>query len=167
MDGWFLIPLVIGLAGGFVSLCLAEEISGILGVFTVISLLISLFLAPWEFQVGILLLVLLGVRQVWRRLTINSMIPSAVLNPHEAKVFPKKTKTEDKQAQETKCYRGITYSSDNHKVIAITDNKVVKYRGVSLEVHELRATPLDAIKSKLKYRGISVETENHSHDQET
>ncbi|MEA5580187.1 hypothetical protein VB620_02400 [Nodularia harveyana UHCC-0300] len=63
----FLIPLCTGLAIGYVSKKCHGEISYLISLFTVISFILSLVLAPWEFQLLLLILVLVGTERLLRK----------------------------------------------------------------------------------------------------
>lgn len=63
----FLIPLMTGLVAGYISYTANDEITYLTGTATVISLLVSLILAPWPLQLLILLLTI-NVRKHWYQL---------------------------------------------------------------------------------------------------
>ncbi|KZL48997.1 hypothetical protein A2T98_15155 [Nodularia spumigena CENA596] len=56
----FLIPLCTGLAIGYVSKKFNGEIAYLISLFTVLSLILSLVLAPWQFQLVVLIVVLVS-----------------------------------------------------------------------------------------------------------
>jgi hypothetical protein len=58
MPLFFLIPLFTGLITGYCLNKKNEEIAYIAGVFTAVSVILSLIIAPWQFQLGLLVLVL-------------------------------------------------------------------------------------------------------------
>jgi len=60
----FLIPLFTGLITGYISKKSADEIAYFVGIFAVISLIISLVLAPWEIQVLLLIVVLIATKKL-------------------------------------------------------------------------------------------------------
>ncbi len=57
MPLFFLIPLCTALATGYLFKKSSDEIAYIAGVFAAISLILSLVLAPWEIQFGLLIIV--------------------------------------------------------------------------------------------------------------
>ncbi|WP_414527669.1 hypothetical protein [Nodularia chucula] len=63
----FLIPLCTALATGYVSKKCDGEIAYLISLFTVISLILSLILAPWQFQLLLLILVLVGTERFLQR----------------------------------------------------------------------------------------------------
>ncbi|HLP91262.1 MAG TPA: hypothetical protein VK184_22110 [Nostocaceae cyanobacterium] len=58
-----LITLISGLATSYLFRHNQDEINYIAGVFTAICCILSLILAPWQFQLGTLILVLIGTRK--------------------------------------------------------------------------------------------------------
>lgn len=63
----FLIPLCTGLVTGYVAKKSQDDIAYIISIFTIISLILSLILAPWQLQFLLLLVVLIGTNQLLRR----------------------------------------------------------------------------------------------------
>lgn len=59
----FLIPLCTGLVTGFVAKQCEDEIAYLTGIFTIISLILSLVLAPWQFQLLLLILVIVSTNK--------------------------------------------------------------------------------------------------------
>lgn len=63
----FLIPLCTALATGYVSKKCDGEIAYLISLFTVLSLILSLILAPWQFQLLLLILVLVATERFLQR----------------------------------------------------------------------------------------------------
>ena len=61
---FFLLPLFTGLITGYISKKSADEIAYFVGIFAVISLIISLVLAPWQIQVLLLIVVLIATKKL-------------------------------------------------------------------------------------------------------
>ncbi|MBD2508956.1 hypothetical protein H6G91_16965 [Nostoc muscorum FACHB-395] len=59
MPLFFLIPLCTALATGYMFKKSTDEIAYLAGVFAAISLILSLVLAPWQIQFGLLIAVLI------------------------------------------------------------------------------------------------------------
>ncbi|MHC5715128.1 MAG: hypothetical protein ACYTX0_24025 [Nostoc sp.] len=59
MPLFFLIPLCTALATGYLFKKSTDEIAYLAGVFAAISLILSLVLAPWQIQFGLLIIVLI------------------------------------------------------------------------------------------------------------
>ncbi|MDZ8106957.1 MAG: hypothetical protein RM338_15250 [Nostoc sp. DedQUE12a] len=56
---FFLIPLCTALATGYLFKKSTDEVAYLAGVFAAISLILSLVLAPWQIQFGLLIIVLI------------------------------------------------------------------------------------------------------------
>jgi drug/metabolite transporter (DMT)-like permease len=68
MPLFFLIPLFTGLITGYFFNQKNDEIGYIAGVFTAISVILCLILSPWQVQLGLLMLVLVGSNQLLRKI---------------------------------------------------------------------------------------------------
>ncbi|WP_413175429.1 hypothetical protein [Anabaena azotica] len=68
MPLFFLIPLFTGLITGYFFNKKNDEIGYIAGVFTAISVILCLILSPWQVQLGLLMLVLVGSNQLLRKI---------------------------------------------------------------------------------------------------
>jgi uncharacterized membrane protein (Fun14 family) len=66
MPLFFLVPLFTGLVTGYLSKKCHDEVAYLIGVFTTISLFISLVLAPWQIQLILLMLVLISTHRLLR-----------------------------------------------------------------------------------------------------
>ena len=67
MPSFFLIPLFTGLVTGYIFKKSNDEIAYIAGVFAAVSLILSLVLAPWQIQFGLLVLVLISTNKLLRK----------------------------------------------------------------------------------------------------
>jgi hypothetical protein len=67
MPMFFLLPLVAGIATGYISKKCQDEVAYLTGIFTVLSLVISLVLAPWQIQALLLIVVLASTNKLLRR----------------------------------------------------------------------------------------------------
>jgi uncharacterized protein YqgC (DUF456 family) len=67
MHLFFLIPLLLGLVTDYIYNKSNEEIAYFMGTATVIFLLISLILAPWELQLALLVFVLITTSKLLRQ----------------------------------------------------------------------------------------------------
>ncbi|MBE9004471.1 hypothetical protein IQ259_05350 [Fortiea sp. LEGE XX443] len=66
MPLFFLIPLFTGLATGYLSKKCNDELAYITSVFTIVSLVVSLVLAPWQIQFLLLVLVFITTNRLLR-----------------------------------------------------------------------------------------------------
>lgn len=67
MPMFFLVPLVAGLATVYISKKCQDELAYIISTFTVLSLIVSLILAPWQIQVLLLIVVFVTTNKFLRR----------------------------------------------------------------------------------------------------
>jgi hypothetical protein len=63
MPLFFLITLVTGLATSYLFRKKSDEINYIAGVLTAVCFILSLILAPWQMQLGMLILIVLGTNK--------------------------------------------------------------------------------------------------------
>jgi len=63
----FLVPLVAGIATGYISKKCQDELAYLTGIFTALSLVLSLVLAPWQIQALLLILVLATTNKLLSR----------------------------------------------------------------------------------------------------
>ncbi|MCC5637270.1 hypothetical protein LC593_15655 [Nostoc sp. CHAB 5844] len=66
MPLFFLIPLLAGLATGYLSKKCSDELAYLTGVFTIVSLVVSLVLAPWQIQLLLLVFVVITTNKLLR-----------------------------------------------------------------------------------------------------
>lgn len=141
----FLIPLIVALISAYLYQKSDEEISYLTGSVTVISLILSLILAPWELQAGILVLAIILVRNLWnkieqqREFNENSPDSQAGNGTAEVSISPDVNETQKKTQDKTER----------------------KYRGILWKKKDINLIEIDRQKAKLKYRGISqIQTES-------
>jgi hypothetical protein len=138
----FTIPLLTGLLAGYIARKSDAEIAYLTSVLAIVSLLISLLLAPWQLQFLLLLVVFAIVRQFWLKIESQSQLASS--------------QTENDKIRQ---YRGVTYAQDSPAPPVTTNEKIQKhYRGVSYEAstEKLLEPSTPQPKSVLKYRGVSI-----------
>ncbi len=63
----FLIPLTTAIVAGYIFKNSADEMAYLTGVITLVNLILSLVLAPWQLQLLVLMLVLSSTRQLLRQ----------------------------------------------------------------------------------------------------
>ena len=66
MPLFFLIPLCTALASGYLFKKCSDELAYLTGVLTIVSLVLSLVLAPWQIQLVLLIVVLLTTNKLLR-----------------------------------------------------------------------------------------------------
>lgn len=67
MHLFFLIPLMTCLASGYIFKSCADEMAYLTGTITVVSLVLSLILAPWQLQLLILMFVMTSTKRLLRQ----------------------------------------------------------------------------------------------------
>ncbi|ABA21158.1 conserved hypothetical protein [Trichormus variabilis ATCC 29413] len=67
MPMFFLVPLLAGLATGYISQKCQDEVAYIISTFTVLSLIVSLVLAPWQIQTLLLIVVFVSTNRFLSR----------------------------------------------------------------------------------------------------
>lgn len=144
----FLIPLALALGARYVAQQSEAEIAYLTAVLTLIFLLISLLLAPWQIQILLLLITAGAVRQFWLQLQPDpTALGAAAKNrqyrgiSYEAPATPPPpTPQGEKVAQ---CYRGVNYSACPAAVPAPETKPpaALKYRGVTLAPPDQNDSP--------------------------
>jgi hypothetical protein len=132
---YFLIPLIVALISVYFYQKSDEEISYLTGSVTVISLVLSLVLAPWELQAGILVVAIVLVRNLWKKVEqqreLNEDPPEIPQENNQATLTDTLPETENQPKTERK-YRGVTWSNEEVTPITTKPQKPqLKYRGVS------------------------------------
>lgn len=138
---YFVIPLIVALISVYLYQKSDEEISYLTGSVTVISLVLSLVLAPWELQAVILAIALVLVRNLWKKIEeqreVNEDPPEIERETDKGNLKdpipqPQNQPEPENQPKLEKKYRGVTWNSE--AVTPITtkpQKKPLKYRGVS------------------------------------
>ncbi|MFP4100033.1 MAG: DUF4278 domain-containing protein [Coleofasciculus sp.] len=104
-----------------------------------VSLVVTLCLAPWQIQLLLLILVIFSNH---RRSSSSSQPVTESSLPDENNV--------------KLVYRGVNYDLSPAQVEVTEDEVIGKYRGQALRVHHLVKPPATSTLLPLKYRGVSV-----------
>ncbi len=154
----FLIPLTTSLIAVYISQQQADnEIGYLTGALTVISLVISLILAPWQLQLLILFLAIISVRRFWQQLENGSEFKEAAdeLLKTNVSLQPAPSTINGTDGKLIKKYRGVSYELTPSLPTVPQDKIEGKYRGTSVQSVQAEDT-VSAPKANLKYRGISL-----------
>ena len=150
MDWYFIIPLGIALVVNYILKHSTDEIAYIATAILVVSLIISLMIAPWQLQLLLVIMVLIGNLRIWQN---NEEIIDESL---------------EKQQPIELSYRGINYevqpkcnlTSDLTVDEPVNEEKIIgKYRGQLLKTHtnkNIKLTTEEKHNFEIKYRGIKV-----------
>lgn len=163
MSLFFLIPLAVAIFSAYLSRKTTQEIAYLTGTITILSLLISLIIAPWQLQLVIVLIILIIARQLWQQLNALEQSSEVVVidtnNPESNQGLESSTSQENSTEKK---YRGLIYNSDSYlkkswQIMAnIPFSQECKYRGNPLKVKKLTADVIIKHKPHLKYRGIDI-----------
>jgi hypothetical protein len=123
MPLFFLIPLSICVITGYIFNRCSDEVGYLAGLFAIISLVLSLILAPWEIQVMLLVLVLVTTNKLLQRNQCKLKLEESS-NNSQIVSQPKTAKREV-----TRKYRGAKYKVDIVKRDFIEEEVTLKYRG--------------------------------------
>jgi hypothetical protein len=170
MTHWlFIIPLGMGLASGFYTLRSSDELNNsLIGTFTLICLLISLLIAPWELQLLIALLVIAAARYYWLQIDAKSDTIQPSVPPD---LDFKTSSTSKEEIGSVRTYRGVAYEADSPPSIEQPTLKTKPeapspriYRGVAYDNVEELVYALEKLaepppKKPRKYRGVSLPTD--------
>ncbi|NJL60626.1 MAG: DUF4278 domain-containing protein [Methylacidiphilales bacterium] len=131
----FLIPLFTGLVSGYIFQKSTDEIGYLAGVAAVISLVISLILAPWEIQFLLLVVVLVSTHKLLQqnesRIKLQSDKQSLISDDNGILV------SEQPQMEVPYKYRGANYEPHD-TLVEVTEGEVVgKYRGSPWRSHQV------------------------------
>lgn len=142
----FLIPLTTSLVAGYLFKKSADEMAYLTGVVTIVSLIVSLVLAPWQLQLLILMLVIISSKQI---------------------LLQNQYRVELEESKEEKLdYSGVSYkptppTSDvlmnpPHSSPRAEDEIGGTYRGSAWRVGDLKKAPVFQPTFDLKYRGNRI-----------
>ena len=175
MHWTYLIPLGAGLVSGYYTLRSSDEITSFTGAFTLICFLISLFIAPWELQLLLLVLVLAAARYYWRQLEAQTKIPPETDEKKSTNAIATANQQKLNGAVPPRIYRGVAYNNTDNLLVnqdkttskAQNQPQPPTYLGLPYETAGTPVPPLDQFSRKpkqsvdskptLKYRGIAVD----------
>ncbi|CBN53823.1 MULTISPECIES: DUF4278 domain-containing protein [Kamptonema] len=135
MTWFFVTPLVIALAVTFIFKNCANEAAYLAGTIVTISLIISLFLAPWQIKALLLIFVILASRKL-----LQSIHP-----------------VDDEEKKINLTYRGANYEAFPPSVEVCDGEITGKYRGQIWRTPKLKNTTV--VTAGMKYRGAPVKSE--------
>lgn len=153
MAWYFIIPLGIALVVYYILKYATDEIAYIATAILVVSLIVSLIIAPWQFQFLLLLLVLLSNIRIWQK----TEELDDDLSPADPKI--------------NMSYRGINYEVQPKSAIAANEEVkeaemvIGKYRGQVLKTHSPQHTQVQSETTRnfaIQYRGIKVKPQPSS-----
>lgn len=132
----FMMPLAVVLLSIYIFKKSADEISYLAACISIIALLLSLFIAPWQLKSLLLGIAIFSTRQF-------SLPSQPVIETQE-------------DQKNTLSYRGIDYEPTSPTVEGTESQITGKYRGQAWKCNKADKTPPTQLTSRLKYRGANV-----------
>jgi membrane protein implicated in regulation of membrane protease activity len=138
----FLISLFTGLITGYIFKKCKDEIAYLAGIVAVVSLIVSLVLAPWEIQFLLLVCVLIITQKLLQKNEYKLKLEEhgqGKLNysDHNEEILSQPKITEE---EITRKYRGASYQAENSAEF-IEGEVAGKYRGLPWRIHQITTTP--------------------------
>jgi predicted membrane protein len=137
----FLISLFTSLVTGYIFKKCKDEIAYLVGIFAIVSIVITLVLAPWQIQLLLLVCVLFITQKLLKKneyklkLEENSQGKLNYSDHHE-QILSQSKITEEEIARK---YRGAIYQAENP--VEFTEGEIIgKYRGLPWRIHQLAKT---------------------------
>lgn len=132
MQLFFLLPLTTGLISGYLCKKSADEMAYLTGTATVVSVILTLVLAPWQIQLLILGVTIFATKKLLLKNASKSE-PNVIAHSDRPQVETSDVSTENDATAEIKgMYRGAPWISDRAKIPAPQPNPAnLKYRGAS------------------------------------
>ena len=137
---FFLIPLTSALISGYIFKRSPDEMAYLTGLVTIISVVLTLALAPWQIQLAILAFVIISTRNLLRR------------NEYKMMQF------ENSQEEQ------LNYSNVSNATHIVENNanegeKVGMYRGSLCKINQIKTSSSQKANFPLKYRGASAKNQ--------
>jgi hypothetical protein len=130
---FFLFPLTTGLISGYLCKKSADEMAYLTGTATVVSLILTLVLAPWQVQLLVLGVTIFATRKLLLKNASKSKSDS-IAQSDRPQVETSSVSTKKNVAAEIRgMYRGTPWISSQAKIPAPQpDPAQIKYRGASI-----------------------------------
>ncbi len=151
----FLVPLLSALVAVYIAQKSDEDIAMLMGTVSIVSLLVSLVMAPWEFQVIILLIGVIAARLLWLKTRAELEIIEEISSVATAKTPKKETKRDRADTTNLRIYRGVNYPQSQPLVPSENEEINGKYRVSPLKIPSFGQI-MPSEKKPLKYRGVSI-----------
>lgn len=133
MPLFFLIPLFICVITGYIFNKCSDEVGYLAGLFAIISLILSLILAPWEIQVTILVVVLVTTKKLLQGNQCR-------LKHEGGNNYPIVSQSKTAKREVNRQYRGVNYKVNIENSELIEEEVVGKYRGNAWIIHRMKST---------------------------
>lgn len=133
----FLLPFITCIASGYLCKKSADEMAYLTGTAAIVSLILTLVLAPWQIQLSILGITIFGTKKLLlknlARSESNSLAQSITQSDRPQIAIPSISSDNDVVAEVKGMYRGAPWLSSQEKTPAPQpDPANLKYRGASV-----------------------------------
>ena len=133
----FLLPFMTCIASGYLCKKSADEMAYLTGTAAIVSLILTLVLAPWQIQLSILGITIFGTKKLLlknlARSESNSLAQSITQSDRPQIAIPSISSDNDVVAEVKGMYRGAPWLSSQEKTPAPQpDPANLKYRGASV-----------------------------------
>lgn len=149
----FLVPLTTGLISGYFFKNAVDEMAYLMGVITIVSLFLSLVLAPWQLQLLLLMLVIISTRKLLLLNQSQTELADQVQPSSGSNFSNQPTLTSPTL---TSKYRGVSYqpnTTPNPTTVEAERELTGKYRGAAWKIRNVSQASKLPENSKLRYRG--------------
>lgn len=165
MNFFFIIPLAVVPIAVFIYKVSSDEIAYLAASFSVVGLVLSLVLAPWQMKLVLLAIALLSSKQWWlpivnlfsakkpQSLAISAELKSITQNlENESEI----SSSELENSGDNLVYRGVNYQHTTPSAKVSETEITVKYRGQVCKVPHLEQPTVAQPNFELKYRGTCI-----------
>lgn len=165
MTFFFIIPLAVVMIAVYIYKVSADEIAYLAASISLVGLVLSLVLAPWQLKLVLLMLALLSSKQLWLPIVklFSGKKPQSLAISAELKNITQSLENETEispsqleNSADNLVYRGVNYQ---HTVPAVKVSEAeitVKYRGQVCKVSHSEDPTVAQPNFELKYRGACV-----------
>ena len=150
MPLFFLLPLFLCVITGYICNKCSDEVGYLSGLFAIISLVLSLILAPWEIQVLLLVVVLVTTKKLLQRNEYKlkfeqsgsnyQTVPQVKRAKREVsrQEFPLKNFQKKKNLMGARQYRGANYQVNIVDTETFSEEVTGKYRGIPWVIRRVK-----------------------------
>lgn len=156
----FVIPLAIGLVAVYIAKKSNDDLAYLGIVIAIVSLILGLVLAPWQVQLLLFVLVLVGARWLWQPSSRNSTseeLTAETIDQNTVTPSPDKTRSASNKTdgKRLRTYRGVSYEVPVASELKTSQEIGGTYRGKPWTTRNQPTLDEELIShSELKYRGV-------------
>lgn len=180
MNLFFLFPLTIGLATSYISKYCVDEMAYLTAVVKVVSLILTLALAPWQIQLLALIIVIISTELLllqneyrlipkenkqsmfsWKKPPGATLNTSSKLNPQNISYESTPSIAKATKDETIEKYRGISDTSMSSTAKSTEGEMAGKYRGTPWKTQNWKKSSELQPAHNLKYRGVKVSSQKY------